>query len=64
LEAVAGVSRVTWEGGEAVVHGRGPILARVGGALAEHEIHPHDLRAEQPSLEDVFLALTGKQLRD
>jgi ABC-2 type transport system ATP-binding protein len=64
LEAVAGVSRVTREGGEAVVHGHGPILAQVATALAEHEIHPFDLRAEQPSLEDVFLALTGKQLRD
>ena len=64
LEAVAGVSRVTREGGDAVVHGRGPILARVASALAEHDIDPLDLRAEQPSLEDVFMALTGKQLRD
>jgi ABC-2 type transport system ATP-binding protein len=64
LEAVAGVSRVTREGGEAVVHGRGPILARVASALAEHDIDPLNLRAEQPSLEDVFMALTGKQLRD
>ena len=64
LEAVAEVSQVTREGGEAVVHGRGPILARVATALAEQGIHPHDLRSEQPSLEDVFLALTGKQLRD
>ena len=64
LEAVAGVSRVTRRDGEAVVHGRGPILAHVASALAEHEIHPHDLRAEQPSLEDVFLALTGERLRD
>jgi len=64
LDAVAGVSRVVREGHEAVVHGRGPILARVVGALAEHDIDPVDLRAEQPSLEDVFLAITGRQLRD
>ena len=64
LEAVAGVSQVTRVGGDAVVHGRGPILARVASALAEHDIDPLDLRAEQPSLEDVFMALTGKQLRD
>jgi ABC-2 type transport system ATP-binding protein len=64
LEAVAGVSRVTREGSDAVVYGRGPILARVASALDEHDIDPLDLRAEQPSLEDVFMALTGKQLRD
>jgi len=64
LDAVAGVSRVERDRGEAVVHGRGPILARVAGALADHDIDPPDLRAEQPGLEDVFLAVTGRQLRD
>ena len=64
LGAVAGVRGVTNEGREAVVHGHGPILAGVVTALAEHDIHPQDLRVEQPSLEDVFLALTGKRLRD
>ncbi len=64
LEAVPGVSRVTREGGEALIHGRGPILARVASALAEREIDPDDLRGEHPTLEDVFLTLTGKQLRD
>jgi len=64
LEAVDGVGAVGREGAEAVVQGRGPILALVVGALAEHGIHPPDLRTEQPSLEDVFLALTGKQPRD
>jgi ABC-2 type transport system ATP-binding protein len=64
LDVVAGVSRVTREGGDVVVHGRGPLLARVAGALAEREIDRPDLRVEQPSLEDVFLTLTGKRLRD
>ena len=64
LDRVAGVSHVSREHGEAIVHGQGPILARVATALAEHEIHPVDLRAEQPGLEDVFLAFTGKRLRD
>ena len=50
LEAVAGVSRVTNDGREAVVHGHGPILAGVVTALSEHDIHPHGppSRAAQP----------------
>ncbi len=64
LADVAGVSRLGHESEEAVVYGRGPLMARVASALAQHEIHPHDLRSEQPSLEDVFLTLTGKHLRD
>ena len=64
LDGVAGVSRIGRDGDQAVVYGRGPILARVASALAEQEIHPADLRSERPSLEDVFLAHTGKHLRD
>jgi len=64
LHDVAGVSRLGREGDEAVVYGQGPLMARVASALAEHEIHPFDLRSEQPSLEDVFLASTGRHLRD
>jgi len=64
LEAVAGVSRVTRQGGDVIVDGKGPILGRVAGALADHGIDPPDLRVERPGLEDVFLALTGRQLRD
>ena len=33
-------------------------------ALAEHDIHPHDVRAARPSLEDAFLALTARQRRN
>ena len=64
LDHLAGVSRVGREGDEAVVYGRGPIMAQVVSTLAEHEIQPFDLRYEQANLEDVFLALTGKQTRD
>ena len=49
LEAVAGVSRVTREGGDAVVHGRGPILARVASALAEHDIDPLTFEPSSPA---------------
>jgi ABC-2 type transport system ATP-binding protein len=36
----------------------------VASALAERGLAPGDLRVEQATLEDVFLALTGKKIRD
>ncbi len=63
LEQVTGVTRVSREGSEVVVHGNGPLMAHVAAALAENAIEPADLRTEQASLEDVFLALTGRAIR-
>ena len=43
----------------------GVIAARaVGRLLVEHGIVPPDLRVERPTLEDVFLRLTGHSMRD
>ncbi len=64
LRAVAGVSRVEREGDEVVVYGDGPLTANVAVALAERGLNPTDLRAGQPTLEDVFLAHTGRKIRD
>jgi ABC-2 type transport system ATP-binding protein len=64
LEGVPGVTRVEEEGGEVVVHGGGPLMARVATALAERGIIPGDLRTERATLEDVFLSLTGSRQRD
>jgi len=64
LEGVAGVSRVVKEGHQVVVHGTGPLMARVATALADRDLAAADLRSEQATLEDVFLALTGRRLRD
>jgi ABC-2 type transport system ATP-binding protein len=64
LQAVRGVSRVTRDGDEIVVYGTGPLMAHVAATLAEHDLAPADLRAEQPNLEDVFLALTGHAIRN
>jgi len=64
MEGVAGVTRVVREDEQIVVHGSGPLLARVATALAEREVPLADLRAEQHTLEDVFLAVTGRRLRD
>jgi hypothetical protein len=32
--------------------------------LEDEKIPFHDLRIEQPNLEDVFLALTGREIRE
>jgi ABC-2 type transport system ATP-binding protein len=59
LEKVPGVKGVTVNGPRVEVLGSGPVLALVAAALVEHGIVPADLRVEQPTLEDVFLKLTG-----
>ncbi|MBM3957812.1 MAG: ABC transporter ATP-binding protein, partial [Gemmatimonadetes bacterium] len=60
LEAVPHVRRVVRRGPRVEIEGDGPVLALVAAALVERGITPADLRMEQPSLEDVFLALTGR----
>jgi ABC-2 type transport system ATP-binding protein len=64
LHAVPGVTRVSRDGVQADVRGTGAVLAHVAAALVARGIAPADLRAERPTLEDVFLALTGKDARD
>ena len=59
LEKVPGVKKVTWRGPRVEVEGGGPLLALVAAALVEHGMVPADLRVEMPTLEDVFLKLTG-----
>ncbi|HEY4691969.1 MAG TPA: ABC transporter ATP-binding protein [Bellilinea sp.] len=41
-----------------------PLVSEVVSLLAEKGIRFHDLRTEQPNLEDVFLSLTGRGVRD
>ena len=64
LNNVPEVSAVERQNGSVVVTGSGPLLARVASALAERGIVPGDLRSQQATLEDVFLALTGNAIRD
>ena len=60
LEKTPGVKKVTLIGNRIEVTGSGPVLALTAAALVEHGIIPDDLHMEQPSLEDVFLKLTGR----
>jgi ABC-2 type transport system ATP-binding protein len=59
LAEIPHVQRVIRMGPRVEVEGSGPVLALVATALIEHGITPSDLRVEQPTLEDVFLKLTG-----
>ena len=63
LQNVLGVTAVSQENQHVIVSGTGALLANVATELAQHNIAPTDLRVEQANLEDVFLALTGKNIR-
>lgn len=65
LANLEGVTRVDRRNGQVVVHGRGArLVARVVMSLAERGCEIHELRTEQPNLEDVFLKLTGRAMRE
>lgn len=63
LQHVNGVTQVSQQKNLVSVQGHGALLANVATALAEQNITPDDLHVERADLEDVFLALTGKQIR-
>jgi len=48
---------------EVEIRGTGPVLALVASELVAHQIVPLDLRVERPTVEDAFLALTGRDVR-
>ncbi len=65
LRQVPGVTRVEQIGDRVVVYGRGEgLVSGVVGVLEREGVRFRDLRTEQPSLEDVFLALTGREMRE
>lgn len=63
LQTVAGVTQVEQSGKQVIIHGNGALLANVATALSAQSITPTDLHVEQASLEDVFLAHTGRKIR-
>lgn len=59
------VQRVEQSGERMVVHGHGERFAgTVLDALEDAGVRFLDLRTEQPNLEDVFIALTGREMRE
>ncbi len=59
LSEIPEVRDIIRKGPRVEIEGSGPVLALVAAALVQHGIVPADLRVEQPTLEDVFLKLTG-----
>jgi ABC-2 type transport system ATP-binding protein len=64
FEAMRQVDSVTSEGLELTIRGHGDdLITAVIHCLAEHQIRVLDFRTELPTLEDVFLKLTGHAIR-
>lgn len=65
LAAVPQVTRVDRIGDRLTIGGRGDrLVSAIVAALEAAGVPFSDLRTEEPSLEDVFLALTGRQMRE
>jgi ABC-2 type transport system ATP-binding protein len=62
LSAVSHVRKFSRQGQRIEVEGDGPVLALVAAELVKNGIVPLDLRKEQPTLEDVFLKITGRNV--
>ena len=63
--ALPAVESVTRDGPLVTIRGRGDeLVTRVISCIADHRIPVTDLRTERPSLEDVFLELTGHAVRN
>jgi ABC-2 type transport system ATP-binding protein len=59
LKEIDCVDSVEHSGQHVTVYGKDPVLALVAASLVNHGIVPSDLHVERPSLEDVFLNITG-----
>ena len=65
FRAIPQVELVSGQGPALTIRGRGDdLVTQVIHCLAEHRIRATDFRAELPTLEDVFLKLTGHTIRD
>ena len=64
LAALPEVSSVERAGGHLVVTGTEGLLLALSATLARHDVAATELRVEQASLDDAFVALTGHPADD
>jgi ABC-2 type transport system ATP-binding protein len=65
FRSAPGVDEVSRREHELTIRGHGDeLVTTVIGVLSEHRILVRDLRTERPTLEDVFLKVTGHSIRD
>ena len=65
FRAISHVQSVSAQGVQFTIRGRGDdLVTQVIHCLAEHRMRVIDFRTEFPTLEDVFLKLTGHMIRD
>ncbi len=70
LQAINGATRVERDGDRVIVYGRASqpgkqaLISEVANWLSAQGAAFGDIRMEQPNLEDVFLQLTGRAMRD
>ena len=65
LGSLPGVASIASDGACLTIRGSGAnLVTQVIAGLAEHRIRVDDFRTEVPTLEDVFLKLTGHSIRD
>lgn len=62
LLTVPGVETATLTDGTITVTGQGTAAVQVAAAVAEKGLTPGDFRTHYPSLEDVFLSMTGRRI--
>lgn len=67
-KALSGKARIDAQGERVVIHSKNeskvPLVSEVVGLLSALRIPFRDLRTQQPDLEDVFLSLTGREMRE
>jgi ABC-2 type transport system ATP-binding protein len=64
LAAVPAVKTVVARDGQLTIEGGADLFTSVIGCLSEHRIEVTEFRTVMPTLEDVFLVLTGRSIRD
>jgi ABC-2 type transport system ATP-binding protein len=65
FQALPQLTSVEVQGSRFTLRGRGEdFVTHVIHCIAAHRLHVTDFRTDQPTLEDVFLRLTGHTIRD